>query len=154
MGSWVALSDEGYSVGARGKNDSEGWSNSVTVTCPDRLSDDPAVVDIRLRGNLPLLVGDQVLAELTREDLVESWETTCALPARDLAAMCKLAGQRLVKALEETIEAADLTEVVTDAAVLFLLGIRRHGVRTPDDIPACSVSYDLGREEEIVALSA
>jgi hypothetical protein len=85
---------------------------------------------------------------------VESWETTCALPARDLAAMCKLAGQRLVRALEETIEAADLTEVVTDAAVLFLLGIRRHGVRTPEDIPACSVSYDVGRGEEIVALSA
>jgi hypothetical protein len=72
MGSWVALSDEGYSVGARGKNSGEGWSNSVTVTCPDRLSVDPAVVDIRLRGNLPLLVGDQVLAELTREDLVET----------------------------------------------------------------------------------
>jgi hypothetical protein len=138
----------------RGRNGRQGWSNSVTVTCPDRLSDDPAVVDIRLRGNLPLLVGDHVLAELTREDLVESWETTCALPARDLAAMCKLAGKRLVKALEETIETADLTEVVTDAAVLFLLGIRRHGVRTPDDIPACSVSYDVGRGEEIVALSA
>jgi hypothetical protein len=138
----------------RGRNGGQGWSDSVTVTCPDRLSDDPAVVDIRLRGNLPLLVGDHVLAELTREDLVESWETTCALPARDLAAMCKLAGQRLVKALEETIEAADLTEVVTDAAVLFLLGIRRHGVRTPEDIPACSVSYDVGRGEEIVALSA
>jgi hypothetical protein len=138
----------------RRRNGRQAWSNSVTVTCPDRLSDDPAVVDIRLRGNLPLLVGDHVLAELTREDLVESWETTCALPARDLAAMCKLAGKRLVKALEETIETADLTEVVTDAAVLFLLGIRRHGVRTPDDIPACSVSYDVGRGEEIVALSA
>jgi hypothetical protein len=138
----------------RGRNGGQGWSSSVTVTCPDRLSDDPAVVDIRLRGNLPLLVGDHVLAELTQEDLVESWETTCALPARDLAAMCKLAGQRLVRALEETIEAADLTEVVTDAAVLFLLGIRRHGVRTPEDIPACSVSYDVGRGEEIVALSA
>ncbi|MGH6873798.1 MAG: hypothetical protein ACREDW_02190 [Aestuariivirgaceae bacterium] len=138
----------------RAGNGGEGWSNSVTVTCPDRLSDDPAVVDIRLRGNLPLLVGDQVLAELTREDLAESWETTCALPARDLKAMCRLAGERLVRALEETIEAADLTEIVTDAAVLFLLGIRRHGVRTPDDIPACTVSYDVGREEEIVALSA
>jgi hypothetical protein len=116
--------------------------------------DDPAVLDIRLRGNLPLLVGEHVLAELTREDLVESWETTLALPARDLKAMCRLAGERLAKALEETIEAADLGELVTDAAVLFLLGIRRFGVRTPDDIPACSVSYDVGRGEEIVALSA
>jgi hypothetical protein len=137
-----------------GETGTTGWSNAVTVTCPDRLSEDPAVLDIRLRGNLPLLVGDHVLAELTREDLVESWETTCTLPARDLKAMCKLAGQRLARALEETIEAADLGEVVTDAAVLFLLGIRRHGIRTPDDIPACSVSYDVGRGEEIVALSA
>ena len=47
------------------------------------------------------------------------------------------------KALEEKIETADLTEIVTDAAVLFLLGIKRHGVKTPEDIPACSVSYDV-----------
>jgi hypothetical protein len=131
-----------------------GWINSVTVTCPDRHSEEPAIVDIRLRGNLPLLVGDQVLAELTRNDLAESWETACALSSRELAAMCRLAGKRLAKAMEDTIEAADLSEVVTDAAVLFLLGIKRHGVRTPEEIPACSVSYDVGRGEEVVALSA
>lgn len=132
----------------------DGWINSVTVTCPDRLSEEPAIVDIRLRGNLPLLVGDQVLAELTQSDLVESWETTCSLSMKDLAAMCKLAGERLAKALEDSIEAANLSEIVTDAAVLFLLGIRRHGIKTPEDIPACSVSYDASRGEEVVALSA
>ncbi|HEY7765131.1 MAG TPA: hypothetical protein VIB38_09100 [Aestuariivirgaceae bacterium] len=132
----------------------QAWINSVTVTCPDRLSKDPAIIDIRDRGNLPLIVGDQVLAEVTRHDLVESWETACALPVKELAKMCKIAGERLARAMEESIEAADLSEVVTDAAVLFLLGIRRHGIRTPDDIPACSVSYDLARGEEMVALSA
>jgi hypothetical protein len=136
------------------KCQADGWINSVTVTCPDRLSEEPAIVDIRRRGNLPLLVGDQVLAELTQSDLVESWETTCSLSAKDLAAMCKLAGERLTKALEDNIEAADLSEVVTDAAVLFLLGIRRHGIKTPEDIPACSVSYDMNRGEEVVALPA
>jgi hypothetical protein len=132
----------------------EAWVNSVTVTCPDRRSEEPAIAEIRLRGNLPLLVGGQVLAELTREDLVESWETACALDAKDLSLMCKLAGKRLAQALEENIEAADLSEIVTDAAVLFLLGIRRHGIRTPEDIPACSVSYDVSRGEEMVALPA
>ena len=131
-----------------------GWSNSVTVTCPDRLSDEPAILDIRLRGNLPLLVGDHVLAELTRSDLNESWETTCALSMKELSAMCRLAGKRLAKALEDNIETADLSEIVTDAAVLFLLGIKWHGVKTPEDIPACSVSYDVGLGEEVVALSA
>jgi hypothetical protein len=47
-----------------------------------------------------------------------------------------------------------LSEIVTDAAVLFLLGIKRHGVKTPEDIPACSVSYDVSLGEEVVALSA
>ncbi|HEY7748343.1 MAG TPA: hypothetical protein VH933_06680 [Aestuariivirgaceae bacterium] len=139
---------------ARVKDKTEGWINSVTVTCPDRLSDEPTIIDIRRRGNLPLLVGDQVLAELTRDDLVESWETSSTLSMKDLASMCRTAGERLAKALEDTIESADLSEVVTDAAVLFLLAIKRYGIKTPDDIPACSVSYDIERGEEVVALPA
>jgi hypothetical protein len=126
--------------------------NSVTVSCPGRVSDVPGIVHIRERGNLPLLVGDRVLAELTRSDLVESWETACELPLPELAQMCKIAGERLVKAMER-IEFADLPEIVSDAAVLFLLGIKRHGIRSPEDIPACSVSYDVSRGEEVVALS-
>jgi len=132
----------------------QAWINCVTVTCPDRLSKDPAITDIRERGNLPLIVDDQVLAELTQQDLVESWETACTLPVTELSRMCKIAGERLARAMEDSIEAADLSEVVTDAAVLFLLGIRRYGIRTPDDIPACSVRYDLTRGEEMVALPA
>lgn len=132
----------------------DGWLNSVTVTCPDRESEEPAILDIRLRGNLPLLVGDKVLAELTRSDLAESWETAMSLSGGELASMCRLAGERLAKAMEEHIEAADLSEIVTDAAVLFLLAIRRHGVKSPEDIPACSVSYDVGRGEEMVAVPA
>jgi hypothetical protein len=128
--------------------------HSVTVTCPDRLSREPAIADIRARGNLPLLVGDQVLAELTRSDLLESWETACELPVLELARMCRIAGERLACAMEERIELADLGDIVTDATVLFLLSIKRHGIRTPDDIPACSVSYDVARGEEVVALSA
>ena len=128
--------------------------NSVTVRCPGRLSDEPAIVHIRERGNLPLLVGEQVLAELTRNDLVESWETACTLSVAELAQMCKIAGERLVRAMEERIELADLPEVVVDATVLFLLAIKRHGIRSPEDIPACSVSYNVARGEEVVALSA
>jgi hypothetical protein len=99
-------------------------------------------------------VGDKVLAELTQGDLAESWETAVELSPKELMQMCRLAGSRLAEAMEETIEAADLGEIVTDAAVLFLLGIRRHGIKTPEDIPACSVCYDVNRGEEIVALSA
>jgi len=133
--------------------DVESGLNSVTVSCPGRTSDIPAIVNIRERGNLPLLVGDQLLAELTHSDLIESWETASALPILELARMCKLAGERLIKAMDEKIEFADLSEVVSDAAVLFLLGIKRHGIGSPENIPACSVSYDATRGEELMALS-
>jgi hypothetical protein len=140
-----------------GESPHEGdWENATTVSvsCPDRLSDDPAVVDILSRGNLPLLVGDQVLAELTQHDLVESWETALSLSPKDLAQMSRLAGRRLARAFEENIESADLTEVVTDAAVLFLLGIRKHGVRTPDEIPACTIVFDVERNKARFAVPA
>jgi hypothetical protein len=128
--------------------------SSVTVTCPGRLSAEPAIVHIRERGNLPLLIGDQVLAELTQNDLVESWDTACALPIVELSKMCKIAGERLARAMEERIEFADLPELVVDAAVLFLLAIKRYGIRSPEDIPACSVSYDVARGQEVVVLPA
>lgn len=127
---------------------------SVTVTCPGRLSAEPAIVHIRERGNLPLLVGDQVLAELTQNDLVESWETACTLSVVELAQMCKIAGERLVRAMEERIEFADLPELVVDATVLFLLAVKGYGIRSPEDIPACSVSYDVARGQEVVVLPA
>jgi hypothetical protein len=126
----------------------------VRVTCPHRADSRPALFDMRRRGSLPLLIGDHVLAELTQRDLIDGWEIACALSPLDLTRMCRKAGERLAGALEEASEPANLVEVATDAAVLFLLGIRRFGVWTPDEIPACTVSYDADKGEETVALSA
>lgn len=126
----------------------------VRVTCPDRANSDPALLDMRRRGSLPLLIGDRVLAELTQRDLIDGWETACALSPLDLTQLCRKAGERLAGALEQASEPADLVDIAADAAVLFLLAIRRFGVWTPDEIPACTVSYNVGTDEESVALSA
>jgi hypothetical protein len=72
------------------------------------------------------------------------------LPAQALADMSKLAGGRLASMLEDNIGSADLTDVVSDAAVLFLLAMRRAGASTPDDIAPCTLLWDEERQREVV----
>ncbi len=127
---------------------------AVNVSCPGRDCPDHAVKQIRERGNLPLVIGDRVLAELSQADLVESWAAAVDLSPGELARMCQIAGERLLEADEDESSEEGLSELVTDAAVLFLLSVRRMGVQTPDAIPACRVSYSPDRLEPIVALSA
>lgn len=123
---------------------------AFTLTCPAKDSPDREVRAIRARGNLPLMIDDRLLAEIAQGDLAESWETAVHLPAAALADMSKLAGARLASVLEDNIGSADLTDVVSDAAVLFLLAMRRAGVRTPDEIVPCTLLWDEEKRQELV----
>jgi hypothetical protein len=128
--------------------------SSFTLTCPGEAAADPQVQEIQGRGNLPLMIGDDVLAEIKYEDLVESWDSAIALPAAEIDAMATLAGQRLSLMLENNLETANLTDVVSDAAVLFLLAMRRFGVSEPRRIPACTVKWNGQEAMESVQMLA
>lgn len=123
---------------------------AFTLTCPAKDSPDREVRAIRARGNLPLMIDDRLLAEIARGDLAESWETAVHLPAADLADMSRLAGARLATVLDDNIGSADLTDVVSDAAVLFLLAMRRAGVQSPDEIEPCTLLWDDERRQELI----
>lgn len=125
-----------------------------TLTCPGNDCADERVHDIQLRGNLPLMIGSDVLAEISHADLLESWETAISLSHKDLNAMTTLAGQRLSEMLEENLDTEDLTELVSDAAVLFLLAMRRFGVSEANRIPACTVKWNGQEACESVSMLA
>ena len=125
-----------------------------TLTCPGQNCADERVHSIQQRGNLPLMIGSDVIAEIKHEDLLESWETAISLPLNDLNAMTTLAGQRLSEMLEENLDAEDLTELVSDAAVLFLLAMRRFGVSEAERIPACTVKWNGQEATESVQMLA
>jgi hypothetical protein len=128
--------------------------SAFTLTCPGSGSADERVLGIQLRGNLPLLIGNDVLAEISHADLIESWETAAALPLDDLNAMTALAGQRLSDMLEDNLDAEDLTDLVSDAAVLFLLAMRRFGIAEANRIPACTVKWNGQEASESVQMLA
>ena len=121
---------------------------AFTLTCPAKDSPDHDVRAIQARGNLPLMIDDRLLAEIAKGDLAESWETAVHLPATALADMSRLAGTRLASVLDDNFESADLADVVSDAAVLFLLAMRRAGVKSPDDIGPCTLLWDEEPQQE------
>ena len=123
---------------------------AFTLTCPPSESPDRQVRDIRARGNLPLMIGGQMLAEIPRGDLYESWDAALSLSATDLAVMSRIAGMRLSAVFDDNIDCADLSEIVSDACVLFLLAMRRKGVRTPEEIAPCTLLWDEAEGRETV----
>ena len=141
-------------VPMRSKTRSRNELPVFTLTCPSHDSADARVHDIQLRGNLPLMIGNDVLAEISHADLLESWETAVSLPLKDLNAMATLAGKRLSEMLEENLDSGDLTELVSDAAVLFLLAMRRFGVSEANRIPACTVKWNGQEATESVQMLA
>jgi hypothetical protein len=105
-------------------------------------------------GNLPLMIGNNVLAEIAHEDLLESWDAAVSLTACELITMTEVAGRRLAQIMEDGIDTGHLSEAVTDAAVLFLLAMRRHGISDPKRIPACTVMWHGQDGRESVLLGA
>lgn len=105
-------------------------------------------------GRLAFTIGSQLVAEMDYADLLESWAATEQLSAAEREVLSEAAATQLMELLEEGLETADLTGAVTDAAVVFLLAMKRHGISDPKRIPACSVMWTLTDARERVIFSA
>ena len=125
-------------------------TRSFTLVCPGYRK----TGEVRSGGNLTFAIGTQVVAEINSSDLAESWEAAEGLTAGDVAKMTEIAADHLSDLLESGLDSADLTEVVTDAAVVFLLALRRSGVSDPKRIPACTVMWNGQEGRERVVLGA
>ncbi len=105
-------------------------------------------------GTLPFSIGDAVRAEISHDDLLESWQEARGLTPSEAEKMTAAAAAQLSRILESGLEAADITEAVTDAAVVLLLALRRQGISNPKRIPPCTVIWHGQDNREHVLLGA
>ena len=105
-------------------------------------------------GRLAFTIGAQLVAELDDIDLAESWQTTMELSPAEAADLSETAALHLMELLDEGLPAADLAEAVTDAAVVFLIAMRRQGISDPKRIPACAVMWTLHAERACVHVAS
>jgi hypothetical protein len=105
-------------------------------------------------GRLAFTVGSQLVAEMDERDLLETWQATEELSFDEAREMSAEAAESLMELLEEGLPAADLCEAVTDAAVVFLLAMKRHGISDPKRIPACTVMWSHAAERARVLIAS
>lgn len=103
-------------------------------------------------GNLTFSIGNAVVAEIGHADLMESWQAAEELSPAETVKMAEVAAGHLTALLDSGLDTADLTEAVTDAAVVFLLAMKRQGIRDPKRIPACTVMWNGQEGRERVLL--
>lgn len=112
-----------------------------TLTCPGYRDGCGQKGNVPSHGNLSFMIGNDVMAEIDHADLIESWRAATGLSAAEAARMTEAAGLHLAEILDGGLATADLTEAVTDAAVVFLLAMKRYGISDPKRIPACTVMW-------------
>jgi len=105
-------------------------------------------------GRLAVSVGADLVAELDDQDLAESWQAAEDLSSAEAAELTERAALHLMELLEDGLPAADLCEAVTDAAVVFLIAMKQHGIVDPKRIPACTVKWSLAAEAARVQLAS
>ncbi len=111
-----------------------------TVSCPEVAEPNSPIHDIRARGNLPLVLDQDMVIELKRSDLLENWRDTCALGRARVDKLVQETAARIHSALDED-EMTDMPDLAMDTAAFFLLALRQKGVKYPCNMANCEVSY-------------
>jgi hypothetical protein len=127
---------------------------AFTLSCPGYHGPRKHAGGSRSPGNLSFRIGDSVVAEIEHDDLLESWREASKLSPEAALKMSEQAGDRLADIMELGLEASDLAEAVADAAVVFLLAMKRQGISDPKRIPACTVMWNGHDHRERVLLGA
>ena len=124
-----------------------------TLVCPGYRAAASHAGASAAEGWLVFTIGQHLMAELDQEDLLETWAATVELSPQEANEVTEAAATHLAELLEDGLPAGDLAEAVTDAAVVFLLAMKRHGISDPTRIPACTVNWSLqsGREHVLFA---
>lgn len=122
------------------------------VSCPETANVDSPIHHIRARGNMPLLLQDDLVIELKRSDLLESWRETCALARKRVDHLVLEAAARIHVALTDD-DFIDAPSLAGDAAAFFLLALRQKGVKFPCNIAPCEVRYYHEDDESHVVIN-
>ena len=115
---------------------------AFTLVCPGYRGVRGHAGASRAEGNLTFTIGSDVVAEIDYSDLLESWKAADELSWPEVEKMTEAAASHLSELMELGLASGDITEAVTDAAVVLLLAMKSHGITDPKRIPPCTVMWN------------
>ena len=118
------------------------------LSCPVSATGASPVRDIRKRGNIPLVLEEDVVVELKRCDMVESWRSTCALGRRRADALMASAADRITIALDDK-DNYDMESLAGDMTAFFLLAVHQKGLDMAQASRFCRLAWREQAEEPL-----
>jgi len=124
------------------------FSGEFILSCPVTAMGNSPIREIRKRGNIPLVLQEDVVVELTRADMLESWRSTCALGAKKADDMIKSAAGRISSALDDE-DSCDVGALAVDVTTFFLLAVRQKGMDVTQAARFCTLAWHEAAEEHL-----
>ena len=118
------------------------------LSCPVTATGASPVRDIRRRGNIPLVLEEDVVVELKRSDMVESWRSTCALGRKKADALMASAANRITIALDDE-DNLDMESLAGDMTAFFLLAVHQKGLDVAQASRFCRLAWRVQAEEHL-----
>ena len=115
-------------------------ADGFVISCPTMAVGPSPVREIRKRGNIPLVLQQDVVVELKRCDMIESWRTTCSLARGKAEAMMKTAASRISDALADE-DSCDVERLGEDITAFFLLAVRQKGLDVAKASRYCAMTW-------------
>ena len=115
-------------------------ADGFVISCPTMVAGPSPIREIRKRGNIPLVLQDDVVVEMKRSDMVESWRSTCALARGKADNLMKTAASRISDALADE-DSCDIERLAEDMAAFSLLAVRSKGLDVRDATRYCAFSW-------------
>ena len=118
------------------------------LSCPVTATGVSPVREIRKRGNIPLVLEEDVVVELKRSDMVESWRSTCALGHKKADSLMASAANRITIALDDE-DNLDMESLAGDMTAFFLLAVHQQGLDVAQASRFCRLAWREQAEEHL-----
>jgi hypothetical protein len=125
--------------------------NGFTIRCPSASDQASPVAEIRSRGNIPIVLEDDFVVEISPREFSAGWRQTMNLGQRRLDLLVATTAARIQAALEDDISEAT-PDLAADTTAFYLFALRQKGLSKPRALEQCELHWS-GREAVACPLS-
>lgn len=115
-------------------------ANGFTIRCPETADQASPVADIRSRGNIPIVLENDFVVEISPREFAAGWRETMNLKQRRLDVLVASTAARIQAALEDDISEAT-PDLAADTTAFYLFALRQKGLSKPKALQQCELHW-------------
>jgi len=115
-------------------------ANGFTIRCPKSSDQTSPVAEIRSRGNIPIVLENDFVVELSPREFAAGWRETMNLDQRRLKGLVASTAARIQAALEDDISEAT-PDLAADTTAFYLFALRHKGLSKPKALAQCELHW-------------